>query len=130
VHAPPGGWVVLIVVANVSGEAEVHADAAVRAHLQVMLGEHVAACARNGWPVPHELLAVGARLTKAHEGSEIGGSAVASQAVSVDKVRAAEMLGVSRSTVTRMVADGRLPSFLVGRRRLIPVAALEAVASA
>ncbi|GAB2820584.1 hypothetical protein GCM10022221_18140 [Actinocorallia aurea] len=45
-------------------------------------------------------------------------------AVSVTYEGAAARLGVSSRTVRRMVADGRLKPVQVGRRRLIPVAAL------
>jgi len=38
---------------------------------------------------------------------------------------AAEMLGVGRTTVYQLVASGQLPSFHLGRRRLVSVAALE-----
>ena len=38
---------------------------------------------------------------------------------------AAEASGLSRSTLKRLVADGRLHAICVGRRRLIPRADLE-----
>jgi excisionase family DNA binding protein len=34
----------------------------------------------------------------------------------------AQMLGIGRSTVFRLIADGELPSVRIGRRRLVPVA--------
>ena len=39
-------------------------------------------------------------------------------------VEAAEVIGLSRSTVYELIAAGDLPSVLVGGRRLIPVAKL------
>ncbi len=33
----------------------------------------------------------------------------------------AQALGVGRSTVFRLIADGELPSVRIGRRRLVPV---------
>jgi excisionase family DNA binding protein len=47
--------------------------------------------------------------------------------VLVDARTAAARLSVSDRTVRRMTADGRLQSTRVGRRRLIPVAALDAL---
>jgi excisionase family DNA binding protein len=44
----------------------------------------------------------------------------------VDIAEAARLLGVGRSTTFRLVADGELASFTVGRRRLIPVYAIDA----
>lgn len=38
---------------------------------------------------------------------------------------AGEMLGVSRATAWRMVDAGTLPTVRVGRRRLVPVAAID-----
>ena len=46
--------------------------------------------------------------------------------VSVDA--ASEMLGLGRSTVWAMLARGDLPSKQIGRRRLIPVAAIKRLA--
>ena len=37
---------------------------------------------------------------------------------------AAQMLGLGTATITRMIRDGRIPSFLVGRYRRIRVADL------
>ena len=42
----------------------------------------------------------------------------------VDVIEAARRLGVSRSTVFALISAGRLRTIKVGRRRLIPVAAL------
>jgi excisionase family DNA binding protein len=47
----------------------------------------------------------------------------------VSIVEAARLLGVSRSTVYTMVGDGRLPDRKVGRRHLVPTAALDAIAA-
>lgn len=40
---------------------------------------------------------------------------------------AASRLGLARITAYRMAADGRLPSVKLGSRRLVPIAALEAI---
>lgn len=47
--------------------------------------------------------------------------------VSVDA--AGKMLGLGRSTVWAMLARNELPSKTIGRRRLIPVAALDRLAA-
>jgi excisionase family DNA binding protein len=39
---------------------------------------------------------------------------------------AAEMLGIGRSKIFELLADGSLPSVRIGRSRRIPAAALEA----
>jgi excisionase family DNA binding protein len=46
----------------------------------------------------------------------------------VDIPKAARMLAVSERTVFRLLADGRLASVPIGRRRLIPVDAIAALA--
>jgi excisionase family DNA binding protein len=38
---------------------------------------------------------------------------------------AARLLGISRTLAYRLVQSGQLPSFKVGKRRLVPVAAVE-----
>ena len=38
---------------------------------------------------------------------------------------AARLLGISRTLAYRLVQSGKLPSFKVGKRRLIPVTAVE-----
>ena len=43
-------------------------------------------------------------------------------AVSVDE--AAQLLGVGRSTLWQLVTSGEIPSFTIGKRRLIPLDAL------
>ena len=48
-------------------------------------------------------------------------------AISLKEARQA--LGISRSLVYRMADDGRLPTVRVGRRRLVPVRALEELLS-
>lgn len=46
----------------------------------------------------------------------------------VTQRRAAEMLGVSTRTVQNLIANKELPSRKIGRRRLIPYSALQALA--
>lgn len=46
----------------------------------------------------------------------------------VSIIEAARMIGVSRSTVFAMIAAGTIPACKVGRRTLIPVAALNELA--
>ena len=41
----------------------------------------------------------------------------------------AETCGVSRSTLYRLLADGKLSTLKIGARRLVPVAALDALLS-
>jgi len=48
--------------------------------------------------------------------------------IAVGVVEAARRLGLSARTVAKLVAKRELPSRKVGRRRIIPVAALEAFA--
>ena len=45
--------------------------------------------------------------------------------ISVSAREAAEMLGVSKSTVYNLMADGRLPFIKIGQRRLIMIKDLE-----
>jgi len=52
----------------------------------------------------------------------------AESVVAVGIVEAARRLGLSARTVAKLVARRELPSRKVGRRRIIPVAALEAFA--
>lgn len=40
---------------------------------------------------------------------------------------AAEILGLSRTTAYKAIHDGEIPSIKIGRRRLVPLAALEAM---
>ncbi|MGO9543430.1 MAG: helix-turn-helix domain-containing protein [Rhodomicrobium sp.] len=40
---------------------------------------------------------------------------------------AAQAYGISRSLIYKMMGDGRLRTVKIGRRRLIPVAAIEAL---
>jgi excisionase family DNA binding protein len=40
---------------------------------------------------------------------------------------AAQAYGISRSLIYKMMADGRLRTVKIGKRRLIPVAAIEAL---
>jgi excisionase family DNA binding protein len=44
----------------------------------------------------------------------------------LDVPAAARSLGVGRTTVFQLIRDGRLESVLIGRRRLIPIASIEA----
>ncbi len=44
--------------------------------------------------------------------------------IAVDVETAAEMLGISRAALYPLVIAGVVPSFKVGRRRLVPVARL------
>jgi excisionase family DNA binding protein len=48
--------------------------------------------------------------------------------IAVGVVEAARRLGLSARTVAKLVAKRELPSRKVGRRRIIPVSALEAFA--
>lgn len=65
------------------------------------------------------------------EGEGSGTSAVAENGVrqmedriAVDVETAAEMLGISRASLYPLVMAGDIPSFKVGRRRLVPVGRL------
>ena len=55
---------------------------------------------------------------------------VVAEAVAVDVREAARRLSVSERSVRRMVADGRLSTVRVGRRVLIPVAAISQLVEA
>ena len=49
--------------------------------------------------------------------------------IAVDVETAAGLIGISRAALYPLVMSGDVPSFKVGRRRLVPVAALRAWAS-
>lgn len=44
--------------------------------------------------------------------------------IAVDVETAAEMLGISRGALYPLVMSGDVPSFKIGRRRLVPIAGL------
>ncbi len=50
-----------------------------------------------------------------------------SQRLAFSPDEAADLLGVSRTLVFELLGNGRLPSVLLGRRRLIPATALTAI---
>lgn len=50
--------------------------------------------------------------------------------LTVSVVDASRMLGISRSHAYELVARGELPSVKLGRRVLVPISALRALASA
>ena len=50
--------------------------------------------------------------------------------IAVDIREAGRRLSLSPRTVAKLISSRQLPSFKVGRRRIIPVAALEAFVSA
>jgi len=49
--------------------------------------------------------------------------------ITVNVATAARLVGVSRAALYPLVMSGDIPSFKVGRRRLVPVAGLEAWAA-
>lgn len=49
--------------------------------------------------------------------------------IAVDVETAAEMLGISRGALYPLVMSGDVPSFKVGRRRLVPIDGLRAWAA-
>jgi excisionase family DNA binding protein len=51
------------------------------------------------------------------------------QRVAVSPAEAALMLGLSRSRTYQLLADGTLRSVKIGGRRLVPIAAIEALVS-
>jgi excisionase family DNA binding protein len=63
-----------------------------------------------------------------HERPLLDDAAAAAEAVAVGYEGAAARLGVSARTVRRKVAAGQLPAVRVGRRVVVPVAALEDMA--
>lgn len=48
-----------------------------------------------------------------------------SEPITVDVATAARLVGVSRAALYPLVMSGDIPSFKLGRRRLVPVAGLE-----
>jgi excisionase family DNA binding protein len=44
----------------------------------------------------------------------------------IGMTEAARRLGVSSRTVASLISENRIPSYKIGRRRIVPVAALEA----
>ena len=95
-------------------------------HAMRALSEHAVWCRRNGVTMPAELSALLDVLTVGNrqEPTGLAPSGVEVDPVLVDLSTAARRLSVSRRTVERMTADGRLPSTRVGRRRLVVAAAL------
>ena len=87
-------------------------DAAVLAHLRRALAAHVSWCRRNAVTVPADVLALLAELDDDGGRSRPDGGEVVPLTVSYGE--AATRLGVSRRTVGRMVATGRLAR--LGRR--------------
>ncbi len=47
------------------------------------------------------------------------------QALALSPQKAADLLGVSRTVVNKLMYSGELPNVQLGRRRLIPVKSLE-----
>ena len=64
-------------------------------------------------------------LRSAAPTADLTGEVLASTPSFVSVQRACSLLGLSRATVNRRMADGTLRSRKVGGRRLIPVAAVE-----
>jgi excisionase family DNA binding protein len=56
-------------------------------------------------------------------------SAAGGEAVMVSVAEAAERLGVGTTKLRELVAQGQIPTVVVGRRRLVPVAGLNAFAA-
>ena len=92
------------------------------------LAEHLGWLRRNGRVPPPELSALLDALADpgGPERTTLGDLAVAADPLLVDFETAGRMLGVCERTVRRRVDAGALPAVRVGRRRLVPVAALEA----
>lgn len=87
--------------------------------------------ARNGVYPPQEFDALVDALAvrSGPERSLVGQATDIGEPVTVSYAEAARRLGVSLSTVRRAVAAGQLPCVSVGRRRLIPTAALDELAN-
>ena len=86
---------------------------------------------RNGTnpPPAFDMLVESIAVRSGQERSFIGTGENDSHRVTVSIAEAARRLGVSESTVRRAVGAGRLACVAVGRRRLIPVRALDELAN-
>jgi excisionase family DNA binding protein len=110
----------VVLFLSVSPELIGHLGAAVLAHCHQLR--------RSGLSVPVDLARLRDELHRAAssgpDSSPVADLAPAADRLTVSVVEAASCLGVSPGTVRRMAADGRLPVFRVGRRVLVPTAAL------
>lgn len=105
------------------------------AHLAIALTRYVATARADGVSPPLELLTLRDALVEvARSGHELPSVAASSDAgdgpsverkIAFDVREAAEVLSISERSVRRLIADGRLPTVQVGRRRLIGRHALE-----
>ena len=105
-------------------------DGPVAMHLSRAVAEHLRWCRRQGITPPPELADLLAAL-EATSGPERPGIAPPSadpEPLYVGYEDAAARLSVSSRTVRRMVTGGRLPARRIGRRRVIAVADLVALA--
>lgn len=62
-------------------------------------------------------------MTETNQPHDAGVDALRPRGVSIDE--AARLIGVSRRTVYELVARGRLRTCKLGRRRIVPVAAID-----
>lgn len=99
------------------------------AHLALALGAHLQLLRRNGRRPPalvSELFQVFAALSGRQRPTLGGvGDGADDDPVLLAYSQVARRLRVSERTVRRMVVDGRLPVTAIGRRRLVPAAAVE-----
>lgn len=69
-------------------------------------------------------------LRAAAAAPDLPGMATTDRVAFLSVIGAAAMLGVSRATIHRRIADGTLRSRRIGGRRLIPLAAIEEMSRA
>ena len=101
----------------------------VAAHLAVAVERHRRWCRDNGEPVPADLFALVAIVTGSQQPSkslaDIDPGDDAGVPLAVDYSEAGRLLGVSPSSIYRLVRDGKLRAVTVGAAKRVPRAELE-----
>ena len=98
-------------------------------HVHTALLRHAAQMRRDGIPLPEDVAAL-LVLAQANSGQQRPSTApqrVPYKPEFVTMEQAGQVLGMSARTIRRRTVDGSLPFIRVGRRKRIPVAALEAL---
>ena len=101
----------------------------VAAHLSAAVERHRRWCRDNGHSVPPELLDLVVIVSGGQAPSESAGDLDAGEdggvAIALDYAEAGRLIGVSASTVYRLVRDGKLHAVSVGAAKRIPRSELE-----
>jgi excisionase family DNA binding protein len=98
-------------------------------HLVVATVRHCRVLRADGIPIPPELsqLVDLLAVVSGPQRTNLGRVDTPAEAVAVSFRQASSRLGVSERTVRRMCGSGRLPVVEIGRRRLVPVAAINSL---